>query len=149
MHSTATQLTDDLSRTAPGLQIGVDIVRISDIASSLDQFGDRFLKRVFTLGEIAYARSGTTMLERLSARFAAKEAALKALDLCHAGVNLRDIEVVRGDDGSCRLVLHGRAADLAGVLGPLQTSLSLSHHGDYAVAAVTVLSRQPGTDSFH
>lgn len=131
---------------ATGMQVGIDVVRISEIAASLARFGERFLRRIYTAAEVSYAQSGTSVVERLSARFAAKEAALKALDFCHAGVNLRDIEVVRDRAGACSLVLHGRAAELASALGPHDISLSLTHEGDYAIAAVTVLLK-PAPDA--
>ena len=110
------------------LRVGIDLVQVSRIADSLAQFGDRFLRRIFTDGEIAYATAapGQTA-ERLAARFAAKEAAKKALAL--DAVGWRQIEVVRAPSGACTLALHGIAA--AGEL-----AVSLSHEGDLAAAVV-------------
>ena len=113
------------------LRIGIDLVAISRIAGSIESFGDRFLRKIFTDGEVAYARSTAAPAERLAARFAAKEAAKKALEL--DGVGWRDLEVVRADSGACELVLHGAARDAA---GPCQLALSMSHEGDYATAVV-------------
>jgi holo-[acyl-carrier protein] synthase len=107
------------------MKIGIDLVQISRIAESVATFGDRFLHRIFTDGELAYARG---VPERLAARFAAKEAAKKALDL--DGVSWRDLEVVRTPSGACELVLHGRAAR------PVSLALSLTHEGDHAAAVV-------------
>jgi len=114
------------------LRVGIDLVQISRIAGSLEAFGERFLRRVFTAGEIAYARANPArMVERLAARFAAKEAAKKALDL--DGVGWVDLEVARADTGACSLVLH-RAARAAA--GARELALSMSHEGDHATAVV-------------
>ena len=76
--------------------VGIDLVRVSRVAASLAQFGERFLRRVFTEAEIAYATSSPGLTaERLAARFAAKEAAIKALGLADQGVGWRQIEVQR------------------------------------------------------
>jgi holo-[acyl-carrier protein] synthase len=119
------------------LRVGIDLVQISRIAESLEKFGDRFLRRVFTEDEIVYATAAPSQAPaRLAARFAAKEAAVKALGLADRGVNFREIEVRRSESGECALSLRGgadRAARLAG-LGEL--AVSLSHEGDYATAVV-------------
>ena len=81
------------------MKVGIDLVDVSRIAASIDAFGERFLRRVFTEGEIAYARSAPALTaERLAARFAAKEAAKKALEL--EGVAWRDLEVARSPNGA-------------------------------------------------
>jgi holo-[acyl-carrier protein] synthase len=139
------------SLTAPSsdrLRIGLDLVQISRISESLDRFGDRFMQRLFTEGEIAYSQQGTGQsAERLAARFAAKEAAIKAFSLSDAGVNWRDIEVQKLPNGACRLALHGKAAQRASQLGVAEISLSLSHDGDYAGAVVTALcAPSPSTE---
>lgn len=110
------------------LRVGIDLVQISRIAGSLDAFGERFLRRVYTDGELAYARRDP---ERLAARFAAKEAAKKALGL--EGVGWRELEVVREASGACELVLHGAARAAA---GERTLALSMSHEGDHAAAVV-------------
>lgn len=117
-------------------RLGVDIVQIGRIAESLDRFGERFMHRLFTQAEVAYATSAPeSTVERLASRFAAKEAAIKAFDLGHAGIDWREIEVRTAPDGACRLVLHGKAAALAG-LPPRGAVVSLSHDGEYATAVV-------------
>jgi len=122
------------------LLLGTDIVRISRIEESLERFGDRFVRRLFTTAEIDYAGSVRALsAQRLAARFAAKEAALKAFGLCEAGVGWREIEVHRASDGACSLVLHGKAAQLAGERAD-GAALSLSHDGDYAIAVVAALA---------
>lgn len=125
---------------AAPVRVGLDLVEISRIQESVDRFGDRFLRRLFSDGEIAYAQSRPARrAEHLAARFAAKEAAIKAFALAEAGMAWRDIEVQRDDDGAPRLALHGRAAEAAERLGVTHIALSLSHDGDYAGAVVTAL----------
>ncbi|HET6431954.1 holo-ACP synthase [Dyella sp.] len=119
-------------RPSPRTRVGIDLVRISAIAESLQQFGDRFLARVFTQDEVAYAMSAPpSSTARLAARFAAKEATRKALRL--DGVGWRDIEVVRHADGACDIQLHGAARAIGGAHF---LALSMSHEGDHATAVV-------------
>jgi holo-[acyl-carrier protein] synthase len=129
-----------LARAGDRLRVGLDVVDIRRVSDSIDRFGDRFVRRLFSEAEISYAHAGEgRTAERLAARFAAKEAAIKAFDLAEAGVNWRDIEVEKLNDGACRLALHGRAAAQAQRLGVRDIALSLSHDGDYAAAVVTAL----------
>lgn len=129
---------DALPQQSPG-HMGFDLAQVSAIDASLRTFGERFAQRLFTRGELDYAASGHgQQAQRLAARFAAKEAVIKALGLSEAGVNWRDIEVVKLSDGACSISLHGRAAQLAHAMGARQLSLSLSHEGDYAGAVVAV-----------
>jgi holo-[acyl-carrier protein] synthase len=119
--------------------VGIDLVRISRIEDSLSRFGERFLNRLFHRDEIAYALSAPAVCaQRLAARFAAKEAVLKALRVAHCGIAWRDIEVRRASDGDCALILHGTAQRAARDASLQVTSLSLSHEGDYAAAVVLV-----------
>lgn len=119
------------------IRVGIDIVQISRIAESLERFGQRFLQRVFTAGEIAYATAAPALsAERLAARFAAKEAGLKALQLADKGIRWTDLEVQRADGGECELKLHGAAQDAARRGGIANLALSLTHEGDYAAAVV-------------
>jgi holo-[acyl-carrier protein] synthase len=121
----------------PRTSVGIDLVRISRISESLELFGAKFLERVFTQAEIAYATATPTLTaERLAARFAAKEATIKALDFAEAGVSWRDIEIARRTSGACDVVLHGAALDVAHDRGFEELSVSLSHEGDYATAVV-------------
>jgi len=121
-------------------RVGIDLVRISRIAESLERFGDRFLRRIFTDDEVAYARSAPALTaERLAARFAAKEAARKAFQLTD-GVDWRLIEVRRLASGDCELVLHAEASRRTGRTG---AALSMSHEGDYATAVVLAFPEPP------
>ena len=133
----ASEHSTSLPPLAGTFRVGVDIVRISRIAESLERFGQRFLDRVFTVDEIAYATSAPALsAERLAARFAAKEAALKALQLADKGIRWTDLEVRRAQSGDCELWLHGAAYAAAMSSGFANLALSLSHEGDYAAAVV-------------
>lgn len=137
-----TTLTEFQSGEAE-LSVGMDLVLMSRIQASVERFGTRFLTRVFTPEEQAYAQSSIPlMFERLAARFAAKEAALKALGLAGQGVAWVDMAVVRQADGSVALQLSGQARVLAERMGVLQTALSISHDGAYAAAIVVAIVRK-------
>lgn len=127
-------------RSSERVRVGLDVVDIRRVSDSMSRFGDRFVQRLFSEDEIAYAQSGEGQAaERLAARFAAKEAAIKALDLSEVGVAWRDIEVQKLPSGGCQLALRGRAAAHADHLGVCEIALSLSHDGDFAAAVVTAL----------
>ena len=116
---------------------GVDIIEIARIAESLSRYGDRFRRRVFLPGEIAYCMQKRNAAESFAARFAAKEAAAKALGTgIQAGVGWRDIEVVRASSGRPSLVLHGRAQTVALRLGATRAVVSLTHSKTEAFAQV-------------
>ena len=112
---------------------GVDIIEIGRIKSALERWQQRFLHRVYTEGEIAYCRCRPP---NLAARFAAKEAAMKALGTGLRGVGWKDVEVVRSEGGAPSICLHGRALARAEKLGVTELALSLSHSREYAVAFV-------------
>lgn len=116
-----------------GISTGVDIIEINRIRSTLERWGDRFLQRVYTEGERAYCRGRPP---QLAARFAAKEAAMKALGTGRHGVGWREVEVHRELSGAPAIRLHGRAAERAAALGLIGFSVSLSHSQQYAVAFV-------------
>ncbi len=128
----------------PGvLRVGIDLVQISRITESVERFGDRFLRRVFTDGEIAYATAAPARAsERLAARFAAKEATMKALGLVEQPADWRNIEVRRSPSGTCDLALHGGVREAAIRLGAEAFALSLSHEGDYATAVVITTTHE-------
>ncbi|RYZ01019.1 MAG: holo-[acyl-carrier-protein] synthase, partial [Comamonadaceae bacterium] len=132
----------------PGLLgLGIDLVHVPRIEESLRDFGDAFASRLFTPAEIAYVRASTVdQAQRFAARFAAKEATIKALSLSDAGVNWRDMEVVRAEDGSTTLALRGVALEKANAMGVGRSLVCLSHDGEYAAAVVAALSdkAEPG-----
>ena len=116
---------------------GIDIAEVPRIAQTIARHGDRFLHRVFTEGEIRYCDSKANRIERYAARFAAKEAGMKAIGtgLRH-GVTWHDVEVLRLPGQRPVLQFHGKAAEFAVRLGCKRTHLSLSHTKEQAIAYV-------------
>lgn len=122
---------------------GVDATEISRIAASIERYGDRFINRIYTDGEIAYCRRKRDFASSFAARFAAKEAAMKALGTGHSrGVFWRGIEVVRRG-GPPQIRFHGGAAARAEYLGATGSFLTISHSRDLAIAQV-ILVRERG-----
>lgn len=117
---------------------GIDILEIARVRHVAERYGERFLRRVYTEGEIAYCRGRAP---QLASRFAAKEAVMKALGTGVRGVRWRDIEVVRDRGQAPRIELHGTALARAERMGLSHLALSLSHSKDYAVASVVGESR--------
>ncbi len=115
------------------LVTGVDIIEIVRVKDVAERHGERFLKRIYTPGEVAYCRGRPP---QLASRFAAKEAVMKALGTGARGVSWREIEVVRPPGGPPSLRLHGRALKKAEDLGIHSLAVSLSHSRDFAVASV-------------
>lgn len=119
------------------LGTGVDICEVARIGASLARFGDRFVERVFTREEIRYCRSKKNSVERFAARFAAKEAAMKALGTgASRGVTWTSIEVGHAPGGRPVLRLHGAAAEIAEQTGVRRMSLSVTHTESQAMAIV-------------
>jgi holo-[acyl-carrier protein] synthase len=120
---------------------GIDITEVPRIGQSIARFGERFLHRVFTEGEMSYCDSKANRIERYAARFAAKEAAMKALGTgWNHGVRWRDVEVTRQPGGRPTLIFHGEAAVFAKKLGAAHVALSLSHTAEQAIAQVILES---------
>ena len=116
---------------------GVDIAEVPRIQASIERFGERFLRRVFTDAEIQYCDSKVNRAERYAARFAAKEAALKAIGTgLRRGITWRDVEVTREPGGRPTMSFHGVAAGFAAKLGMKRAHLSLSHTKEHAIAYV-------------
>jgi len=125
--------------------IGIDLVPISRMREVMDRWQDRFLTRVFTTDEIAYCRSRKDPVPHFAARFAAKEAGLKALGTgLRLGVSWRELEVRRERGGPPMLVLRGRSREIARDRGGDRMLLALSHDGDYAIAQAMLVA--DGTD---
>jgi holo-[acyl-carrier protein] synthase len=118
---------------------GVDITEVARIGSAIERFGERFLRRVFTPEEVRYCTAKANRAERLAARFAAKEAGMKAIGtgLRH-GISWQDVEVVRQPGGRPLLRYSGKAAEFAARLGCKQTHLSLTHTAEQAMAFVVL-----------
>lgn len=119
------------------LGAGVDLAEVDRIRQAVERHGRRFLERVFTPGEIAYAERKVNCWERYAARFAAKEAGMKAIGTgWRHGVRWIDFEVVNLPGGRPTLKLLGVAAEVAGRMGVTRVSLSLTHTSQTAMAFV-------------
>jgi holo-[acyl-carrier protein] synthase len=116
--------------------LGIDATDLPRIAAVYQQYGDRFLRRVYTDGEIAYCTRQRDPVPSLAGRFAAKEAAMKALGTGHSrGVLWKDIEVHRAG-GPPQLRLHGGAARRAAAMGVERSLLTITHSESLAMAQV-------------
>ncbi len=116
---------------------GVDLCEVPRLRQAIERHGDRFKYRVFTDREIAYAESKANRYERYAARFAAKEAGMKALGTgWRGGLGWRDLEVTNLRTGRPTLAFHGKAAEIAEKMGVRNVALSLTHTADQAMAMV-------------
>ena len=123
---------------------GVDMVETARIERLLGDHPERFLERVFTPGEQRDSQSSKRQHEHLAARFAAKEAALKALGTGWSqGIGWTDIEVVRAENGKPTLRVSGRAAQIAEGMGIARWHVSLSHTAETAIASVIAEGPEP------
>src|SRR5262245_58928691 len=121
------------------LGLGFDATDIPRVAEVFERYGERFLRRVFTAGEIAYCTRRRNPVPHLAGRFAAKEAAMKALGTGHSrGVLWKDIEVVRVG-GPPQLRLHGGAARRAEQMRVVKSLLTITHSETIAMAQVLLL----------
>lgn len=121
------------------LGTGVDLAEVGRIQASIERYGERFTRRVFTEREIAYAERKANKYERYAARFAAKEAGMKALGTgWSGGITWKDLEVTNLSSGRPTLALHGVARDVAGRLGVKTIHLSLTHSSAEAMAWVVL-----------
>ncbi len=129
-----------------GLLLGLDLTEVDRIAGVLERHGERFLSRIFRDGEIRRARRHPrAFAEHVAGRFAAKEAAMKALGLGWRGLAFRDIEVGRDAHGKPLIAFHGRALERSRTLEVLSAEVSITHGRDIAAAVVALLTRpSPG-----
>jgi holo-[acyl-carrier protein] synthase len=117
--------------------LGLDIAEIDRIGAAIERHGPAFIERIYTTREIAYCESHRNRFERYAARFAAKEAAMKALGTgWRHGVRWRDIEVARDPSGKPALRLEGVAREIADRLGVKNIALTITHSGNLALAQV-------------
>lgn len=124
--------------------IGVDLAQISRLRGVVERWSDRFLRRVFTEAEIAYCHRRRDPIPHLAARFAAKEATLKALGTgLSLGVNWLELEVRRERGQAPTMVLTGRSEAIARAKGASRVLLSLTHDGDYAMAQALLVGDEP------
>ena len=123
------------------MKIGTDICSVKRIAATYQRFGTRFLERILTEREMHYVLSNPLhTVTRIAGRFAAKEAASKALGTGWHGVGWKEIEIVRQSSGEPKMMLHGRAAARAERLGLNQWQVSISHEREFAIAMVVAHS---------
>lgn len=119
------------------LGTGVDLAEVPRIREAIARYGGRFTQRIYTPAEISYVERKANRFERFAARFAAKEAGMKAIGTgWRRGVTWKDFEVVNEDSGRPTLRFHGVAAEIAGRLGVRRVSLSLTHTAEVAFASV-------------
>ena len=123
------------------IAIGIDLVEVSRLEEVFARRGDRFRARVFTKNEIDYCESLGSKFPSYAARFAAKEAVMKALGTGWSeGVGWKDIEVVSRSGVAPAIILHKRALDRMGEIGASRVHVSLTHSGDMAIAQVVLES---------
>lgn len=116
---------------------GVDLAEVDRIREAIQRHGDRFIQRIYTPNEIAYVQRKANRYERYAARFAAKEAGMKAIGTgWRRGVRWQDFEVINLPSGRPTLRLHGVAAEFAQKLGVRQIHLSLTHTAAQGLAYV-------------
>lgn len=116
---------------------GVDLAEVPRIRAAIERYGPRFVERIYTPAEIAYVERKANRYERYAARFAAKEAGMKAIGTgWRRGVRWRDFEVANLPTGKPTLRFHGRAAEFAQRLGVTSIALSITHTAEMAMAHV-------------
>ncbi len=117
--------------------MGIDVAEVKRIKTVIESQGDRFLRRVYTLDEVAYCEQFKNKYERYAGRFAAKEAAMKALGTGWSrGVRWVDVEVVRQQGGRPTIMLKGEAKKIAEAMGVKNIALSITHSAEQAIAHV-------------
>jgi holo-[acyl-carrier protein] synthase len=120
---------------------GIDLAEVPRIRSAIERYGARFVNRIYTPGEIAYVERKANRFERFAARFAAKEAGMKAIGTgWRHGVTWHDFEVRNLPGGKPTLLFHGVAAQFAERLGVKHVSLSLTHTSEQGMAFVILES---------
>jgi holo-[acyl-carrier protein] synthase len=113
------------------IHLGVDIIEIGRIEIALERWGNRFIKRLYTETEIKICRGRS---QKLSARFAGKEAVMKVLGTGRRGISWREIEILQDENHKPLVYLHGNAKLKAQELGIREIAISLSHSKEYAIA---------------
>lgn len=123
--------------------VGIDVIEIDRVRAVLERHPGRFLERVYTPEEVAFCRG---RVPELAARFAAKEALMKALGTGARSVAWRDIEVLPDRRGKPRVYLYGGAAARAETIGLEEIDISLTHNNTFAIASVVCVQRRPEQD---
>ena len=126
-----------------GILVGLDLAPVPRVAAALERWGQRFLERVFTPGELWHRRRHPrAFAEHVAGRFAAKEAAMKALGTGWRGLSFREIRVVRHASGKPAIELTGRAAERARSLRVRTAELSITHTAEFAAAVVVLITEE-------
>jgi holo-[acyl-carrier protein] synthase len=122
--------------------VGLDLTPVGRVAAALDRWGERFLAKVFVAGELTRRRHPRAFAEHVAGRFAAKEAAMKALGTGWRGVGFREIAVARLPTGKPHLDFRGRALARARQLGVRASEVSITHTADLAAAVVVLITEE-------
>ena len=119
--------------------IGIDLIEVRRISEAIEKYGDRFLKRIYTDVEIHYCPSKKGAALHYAGRFAAKEAAFKALERGWGGdISWKEIEIYNESSGAPRLVFYGKALELARQKKVVRSHVTISHVEQHATAAVVL-----------
>lgn len=119
--------------------IGVDILKINNLANSVSDISDPFVKKVYTEKELALINSRSIPLNSFATRFSGKEAVFKALSIHGNSIKLNEIEILENEVGKPFVILHGRAKELAQDNGINQVLISLSYDTEYAISYAMAL----------
>jgi len=121
---------------------GIDLVDFPRIEAMIERHGKRFIQRVFTAAEQAYAEANKNGIEKLAGRFAAKEAVLKLMGTGWRGkIAWTDVEVINNSSGQPEVTLSGEVEKIAGKLGIKHISISITHTANFAIASAVALAR--------
>ena len=124
---------------------GIDLVDCPRIEEMLKRHGDRFVQRIFTEAEQAYAETNKNKIEKLAGRFAAKEAVLKLMGTGWRGkIAWTDIEVINNSSGQPEVILSGEVEKIAAKLGIKHISISITHTANFAIASAVALTQSNG-----
>ncbi len=121
---------------------GIDLVDCPRIEAMIERHGERFIQRVFTAAEQAYAAANKNEIEKLAGRFAAKEAVLKLMGTGWRGkIAWTDVEIINNSSGQPEVALTGEVEKIAGKLGIKHISVSITHTANFAIASAVALTR--------
>jgi len=122
---------------------GIDLVDCPRIEAMIERHGERFVQRIFTAAEQAYAESNKNKIEKLAGRFAAKEAILKLMGTGWRGkIAWTDIEIINNSSGQPEATLDGEVKKIADKLGIKHISVSITHTANFAIASAVALTRK-------
>ena len=122
---------------------GIDLVDCPRIEAMIERHGERFVQRIFTAAEQAYAESNKNKIEKLAGRFAAKEAILKLMGTGWRGkIAWTDIEIINNSSGQPEVTLDGEVEKIAGKLGIKHISVSITHTANFAIASAVALAEK-------